>query len=99
MLVNGDGNKTYFYLGPKSRLNAAELEILASCHHGAMNDDYPLYLEVMKMLKTKMREVDEVFYGKDDVTPVQIGCFISDVYQMHFGGFDNTEGASGSEVE
>ena len=33
-------------------------------------------------------QVDDMFYGKEDVAPVKLQCLISEVYSMHFGGFD-----------
>lgn len=97
--VDGNGNSTEFWLGEKAKLKKKEQEKLADCHHGAMNDDYRVFEEVNAILEKNFEKVDEIFYGKEDVQPVSINKHVAEVYQMHFGGFDNEEDGDGGGID
>mmetsp|Transcript_40166 Transcript_40166/g.78939 ORF Transcript_40166/g.78939 Transcript_40166/m.78939 type:complete len:259 (-) Transcript_40166:211-987(-) len=88
VMVEDHGNKTEFYKGPKAKFTKNQIAKLAECHHGAMNDNRKVYQQVMRIIKKNMVQVDDMFYGKEDVAPVKLQCLISEVYSMHFGGFD-----------
>ena len=44
--VDRNGNSTDFYLAPDSKVSPENLEKLAACHHGALNDDQKQFEEI-----------------------------------------------------
>jgi len=89
--VDRQGNSTEFWTAPRSKISSEQLEKLAACHHGALNDDEDLFREIFAMLVRNFEQLDEIYFEKPKTRPVQVNQLISEVYQMHFGDF----GASG----
>lgn len=85
--VDRQGNPTEFWTAPKSKISNEQLQKLAACHHGALNDDEDLFREIFAMLVRNFEQLDEIFFEKPETRPVQINRFVSEVYQMHFGDF------------
>lgn len=96
--VDRQGNSTEFWTAPKAKITKEQLEKLAACHHGALNDDEDQFRDIFALLVRHFQQLDEIFFEKPDIKPVKINQFISEVYQMHFGDF-GANGATTSSYE
>ena len=92
--VDRQGNSTEFWTAPKSKLTQEQLDELAACHHGALNDDEDQFRQIFALLVKHFKQMDEIFFEKPEIKPVKIDQHISEVYQMHFGDF----GASNAQI-
>lgn len=92
--VDRQGNSTEFWTAPKSKLTQEQLDELAACHHGALNDDEEQFRQIFALLVKHFKQMDEIFFEKPEIKPVRIDLHISEVYQMHFGDF----GASAAQT-
>jgi len=92
--VDRQGNSTEFWTAPKAKLTQEQLDELAACHHGALNDDEEQFRQIFALLVKHFKQMDEIFFEKPEIKPVKIDQHITEVYQMHFGDF----GASGTQA-